>query len=396
MNKKIIYILLAFFALIFLGMIYLEYTKPKPINWTPTFSSYDKIPYGTYVFFHEMKKLYPENNFEQISETPYTKLNKIDYDKGNNAYIFIESASLNSPETLNNIFDFVQQGNDAFIISSHPPQSILDSLNAQITISAFGLDQKKSENQLVNPNSNKTKYVFDKNTNIYYFQKIDTTKATVLGTASFNNISYPNFIEQNYGKGKFYIQLQSTAYTNYYMLKDNNYLYATNAFQYINKKKIFWDENGKSISRPTEGLLMFIQKNPPLLWAWRILIFGTLFYVIFFGKRLQRVIPIIKPLKNTSVEFTKTIANLYYNNRNYQDLIQKKIKYFLFFVREKYFIDIENLDENFAQKLHLKSGVSLEITQQIVTLINSTKNSSATEQDLIKINTTIDQFYKNI
>ncbi|PKP40177.1 MAG: DUF4350 domain-containing protein, partial [Bacteroidetes bacterium HGW-Bacteroidetes-13] len=48
-----------FYILIFLtaltGVLLLESTKKKAINWFPSYASHDKIPYGSYVF-HEILK----------------------------------------------------------------------------------------------------------------------------------------------------------------------------------------------------------------------------------------------------------------------------------------------------------------------------------------------------
>ena len=92
--------------------------------------------------------------------------------------------------------------------------------------------------------------------------------------------------------------------------------------------------------------------------------------MIFNAKRRQRVIPIIKPLPNTTVDFTKTIGNLYYQEGNHQNLIDKKIIYFLERVRNEYLIDTAVLDENFIKKLHAKTGKDIKDIEHLVYLIN--------------------------
>ena len=42
------------FALI----IFMEASKPKPINWFPSYATNHTIPYGTFVFTEEFKKLF--------------------------------------------------------------------------------------------------------------------------------------------------------------------------------------------------------------------------------------------------------------------------------------------------------------------------------------------------
>ncbi len=378
-------------------MVYLDYTKPKPIDWTPTYSTKDKIPFGAYILFKEMPKLFPDKTVKIIEETPASYLSDEEETGTDQVYFLINQNSALSETDSEFLLHFVRNGNDVFIVSASLPERLKDSLNVEVQTSYYVLKENFSNVRmyLTNPVFQKKQFSFQKVTDYSYFSKLDTINSAILGEYTMQNEKKANFIRQKYGKGHFYLHLFPEAYSNYFMLKDNNYMYAVNSLNYINKKNILWEENKKSIDTPSEGTMMYIFRNPPLLWAWRIILISVVFYCLFFGKRLQRIIPVIKPLKNSTLEFTKTIGNLYYNNREHRDIINKKIKYFLYFVKEHYFMDIEKVDENFSERLHLKSGVSKEITDKIVSLIHKNQNSSfLTEEDLKTVNTTIDLFYK--
>jgi hypothetical protein len=375
--------------------MYLEYTKPKQVDWSVTYSAKDKIPYGTYVLYEEMSKLFPNKKTELINETPASYLDAHE-DNADCLYFIINEDTSISDTDADFLLDFASNGNDVFLVSTIIPDEILKELDLKVKTSQYVLDKDFADVQLylTNPEFQKTKYTFEKVSKYVYFDKVDTVNTIVLGEFINSGEKKINFIKQKYGEGYFYLHLFPDAFSNYFMLKDN-YTYATNSLNYFRKETILWDEYKKSVNALPEGMMMYIYENPPLTWAWRILILSTVFYVIFFGKRLQRIIPVIKPLKNTTVEFTKTIGNLYYNNRKHQDIIEKKIKYFLYFVKEHYFMDIETIDENFSEKLHLKSGVSKEITDKIVSLIQKSQHSSS-EETLKIINKTIDIFYKKM
>ena len=47
-------------CVLFVGLVLFEVYKPKPVDWTQTFSNKDKIPYGTYVLYSMMENLFPE------------------------------------------------------------------------------------------------------------------------------------------------------------------------------------------------------------------------------------------------------------------------------------------------------------------------------------------------
>ena len=53
--------------------------------------------------------------------------------------------------------------------------------------------------------------------------------------------------------------------------------------------------------------------------------FGLILFIIFRGKRVQRIIPVISKLDNATVAFTRTIGELYYQHGDFTNIIEKKI-----------------------------------------------------------------------
>ena len=133
--------------------------------------------------------------------------------------------------------------------------------------------------------------------------------------------------------------------------------------------------------------------QPALKWAWYLALLGMLIFMIFNAKRRQRVVPIITPLPNTTLDFTKTIGNLYYQEGDHQNIVDKKIIYFLEKIRNEYLIDTTVLDDNFVKKLHQKTGKNLDDIEKVVRLINYQRKSYnlSIEEDLIEINNAIEK-----
>ena len=118
--------------------------------------------------------------------------------------------------------------------------------------------------------------------------------------------------------------------------------------------------------------------------------------MIFNARRKQRAIPIITPLKNSTVEFAHTIANLYLKEQDYKNAVDKKIKYFLERVRTKYYVNTNNLNNSFIEKLALKSGNRVDTTRYIVNTIKSLNNKhECSEIELIRLNNLIENFLNN-
>jgi hypothetical protein len=120
------------------------------------------------------------------------------------------------------------------------------------------------------------------------------------------------------------------------------------------------------------------------------------FFMIFNAKRKQRIVPIINPLPNTTVDFTKTIGNLYYQEGDHTTIIDKKIIYFLERVRNEYLMDTTKLDADFVKKLHQKSGKDYFIIEKAVFLINNHRKSPHTsiEDDLVEINKALEKVFE--
>lgn len=396
MNRTLkIYIFLLVVLLV--AIVVIDINRPKPIDWSPTYSIKDKIPYGMYVFDKEIDSLLGKQKIERFSNTPYEYFDSDAYldtlipsNKKKGTFINIAKISNLDEQSISQICSFVGQGNAAFISSETIPNSLLDSLN--LTMDNEYKYSDSIYNWVANKKLGAQKYKIIEGVNNNYFSKIDTLNTTVLGYQSGDSARV-NFIKVNYKIGTFYLHTQPVAFTNFHLLKGNHHEYAEKVLSYIPKTDLFWgikDQNGEVISASP---MRYILSQPALRWAWYIFLIGMIIFIIFNAKRKQRIVPIIKPLPNTTVDFTKTIGNLYYQEGDHDNIIDKKIIYFLEKIRNDYLIDTHKLDDDFIKKLHSKSGRKLEDIKNVVVLINLyRKNSfSSVEEDLIQINNAIEK-----
>ncbi|MFC6097765.1 DUF4350 domain-containing protein [Flavobacterium qiangtangense] len=398
MNRTIkIYIV--FLVLLLVGIIYVDATRPKPINWTPTFDINDKIPFGLYVFNQESKEIFKNQKVNRIRETAYEYFEpKYNYDSLVNTYdvkgtvLSVSKEYLIDDESTQEILYFADHGNKVFISSSSFPQKLMDSLKFEYS-SKF-LNSDTISTWLANPKLNPKKYNIAIGASNSYFNKIDTLTTTVLGYQGYKKDKQVNFIKIPYGSGEIFLHTQPNVFTNYHLLKNKNADYATSLLGYTDGD-IFWllkNQSGEVISN---SQMRYILSQPALKAAWYILLFGLVIFAIFNAKRKQRIVPIIKPLENTTVDFTKTIGNLYFQEGNHDNIIEKKIIYFLEKVRNEYLLDTNVLDENFEKKLQQKTGKKIEDIHRAIYLINQYKKSyhQSIEADLIALNTAIEKIF---
>lgn len=385
-------------VLLLAGVIYIDGVRPRPINWKPTFDLRHKFPFGLYVFDKESPKLLKNHKINKIAKTAYEYFEPLyDYDSLVDTYtvkgtiLVISDYYVLDKISSDELFYFVAHGNSAFISAKDFPQIYDDSLNITSTID-YNVENEIALS-LANNKYKQTKYKFKTGASSSYFDKIDTLKTTVLGYQEIETVKQVNFIKVPFGKGYFYLHSQPIAFTNYHLLKDNHYQYTQDLASYIPEGNLFWmvkDQNGELKSASP---MRFILSQPALKWAWYLSLLGFLFFMIFNAKRRQLVVPIINPLPNTTLDFTKTIGNLYYQEGDHQNIVDKKIIYFLEKIRNEYLIDTNVLDEKFIKKLHQKSGKDINDIQKAVQLINALRKDyyQCVEEDLININNAIEK-----
>ena len=92
-------------------------------------------------------------------------------------------------------------------------------------------------------------------------------------------------------------------------------------------------------------MLRFLFTTPSLTWAYYLTLAGLGLFMIFESKRRQRVIPVIEPVKNKSLEFVETVGQLYYQQADHASIAEKKIQYWLAYVRQRFNIPTTELAE---------------------------------------------------
>jgi len=381
---------LKYYILLALGIItfvLIEQSYNEKIDWTQSFSKQDKIPYGGYILFHQLDKLFPNSDIEINRESFYEFYTA---NTTNTNYIIINSDLKLSDLALEKLLSYVSNGNNLFISASYVPKNLLDTLNVSLKNSwSFLSTDTLNVLHLVNPKLTK-KYVFNNKLFTNIFDTI-APNSTVLG---LNNNNNPNFLNFKIGKGNLYLNLQPLAFTNYNLLLSDKE-YATNCLSYLPNQKTYWDEYYKGYNYENMSPLRFILSVPAFRFAYYLLIFGLLFYIIFQAKRRQKAIPIITPPQNTSKEFIKTIGKLHFLQKDNKTVINKKTAFLLENIRKKHLLKTNNLDDKFIHDLTIKTGKEKEFISDLFNLIKELqKKETITDNELKEFNTFVEKFYE--
>jgi hypothetical protein len=375
-------------AVIFILLVIVKMFIPEPTDWSLSYSKNDKIPFGSFILYDQLLEIFPGQNIESTNLPFYNITNER---KIENKNIIIICNNFGPDELDGKVMKkLLEKGNDIFIAANSFGMKITDSLKLQTNYSFFG----EHDSAYVNFSNPKIKrdydYRFVKGNYNHYFTSFDTSKVMVLGT---NDIGFANFISAKVGQGNLYLHLVPNIFTNYNLLKfDRDYI--SKSLSYLKIRDVIWDEYYKEINKYQSTPIRYILSQPALKWAYFTLIISLIFFVIFKGRRDQRIIPVIKPLVNTTIEFVNTVGNLYFKQSNHKNIAEKKITYFLDYIRTKYSLKTLKINDELVSQLSEKSIVDNNEIKKLFKLLNLISVSNTINKStLVELNNLIENFY---
>ncbi len=374
-------------ALILLTII--KILEPQEIDWSRSFTRKDKIPYGGFIVLDAAKELFPANDFV-VKELPIYNILKDQYFYGTN-YVFINSYF--SPDRLDTeyLLEYVAEGNNVFISAFGVYGPLADSLKIQ-TLDNFFSDDSAVINFTLDELKSEEGYKYFEGNFENYFNEYDSSLVQILGK---NEKEQANFIRIKYGIGNFFINTVPLSFTNYHLLKSGNNEYVSKALSHLPFQQTIWDDYYKDGNKYNASALQYIISQPSLKWAYYVILVSIVLFIFFYGRRKQRIIPVIKPLTNTTLEFVEIVGNLYYQQKDYKNIAEKKITYFFDHIRNKYFIRTSTFDNEIIKKIAEKSSVPESKIKSLFNDIgNISRSPKITEEELININYRIEKFYE--
>jgi Domain of unknown function (DUF4350) len=384
-NKSHIWIIILVIALIG-GMVLLIWgSQPgKQYIWNETYKTYDKNPYGAYVFYELLKNEFDKQGFHEINIHTDEYFEFPIRDTTSN-YVFMGMRYFTDYAQFDRVIDFAEQGNQVFLIIKYPQEAagiLVDLMDENISL---GFKNKLSiETNFLHPGIRN-----DKDYTYYFRNDHDTvllpywayfTPESVNGNdssrfeeiGSFNDSSY-NVIRVQWGKGSIMIHTTPVAFSNYY-LKDSFYLgYLEALLGHFNDGPVYYDiynqyqhysYQQESISQ-RENVFQFILAKPPLKWGWYLFLSGMLLFMIFRARRKQRIIPVLPVKENTSLEYIETIGALYFQQKDHRKLALKEMKNAMSYIHRNYHLTAKELDDKIIQKLSAKTGIPEVLLQKI-------------------------------
>jgi hypothetical protein len=205
----------------------------------------------------------------------------------------------------------------------------------------------------------------------------------------------PVLVRLDHGRGHFYLCSVPLAFGNYWVLRPRTTNFAFAALSYLPAgRPAWWDEYQKQGREGEQSTLRVLLAHPALRAAYYLVLVVGLLFVFVEARRRQRIIPIINPLPNTTLLFTRTVAGLYQQGRNHAQIAEKKTALFLDYLRTRFHEPTPDLsDDTFRERLSQKAGVPRPRVDELVRLINHARTAPAvTDQQLLILSRAIRDF----
>jgi hypothetical protein len=424
LNKRILYISAGLLLVLILLAVIFRSSSGKRIDWRETYVEDSREPYGTEVIYNLLENYFPQQEFTTLRDSIKGKLPN-ESESGN--YVFIGEAMFMDSSDLRTLLNFVTAGNTALISCKTIPFDLMFHLYYDECEDAYWEDFYQMVDTVAYLNFQHPSLRADSAYQYQFFRNGTPTayewgyiedyyfcgREEGLVPIGYMNDSLANFARRKMGEGYFYLHTQPLVFSNIQLLDKQGQDYIAGVLSHLQEGDIYWDAYsrvpewlgrrrnqdqyyGGNRSLSSESPLQYILGQPPLAWAWYLLLGMGLLYLIFRAKRKQRMIPVLESNKNTSLEFIATIGRLYFIQNNHRKLALQQMKLFLGNIRERYFMNTRELDATFVEKLAHKAEVNPESIDRILLLYKNIKSSSfVSENTLVDFHQLLDDFYRN-
>lgn len=382
--------------LIFVGVAALFYLavkllEPRSFDWTVTFHREDRDPYGCFALDQLIETAFPGDTINQSNLTLFELLDSV---KREVNILTISTSFAPGKEDTDALLSHVAEGGTALISANYFYGDFADTLliatSDYFFESGLGIlfDREDSSALIVDEGEISGRYP---RSNVHmYFKEYDTTQVTVMAV---NDIGLPVTLALPWGRGMLILNSTPMIFTNIYLLDGGNHSFVERHLSALPDKTLLWTEFYHLGRLEAKTPLRVILTNEPLAWAYYILILSLLLFILFEAKRRQRIIPVIEPLKNSTLEFVRTIGNMHYHHSHHRNIAEKRINFLLDRIRERYRIPTNERDAKFVETLTRKSGVAEDIVNDLVRTIDFVlSRDHLTEGELQGVNRIVEHF----
>jgi hypothetical protein len=359
------------------------------VDWSYSFSKNEKIPYGMYILYDLLPEIFPGAKLRVLQRPLYSVLQNQETVISN--YIIVNKKFDPDPLSMKSLLQFIAQGNTLFLAAEYFGRQFSDTLGIKTEIRRAYKDSCLVTfcGQFFTSDS---LYKLRPGDGLFIFSNCDSIPCTILAVTGKQE---PCFIKLNYGKGRIFLATIPAVFCNYYLLYGNTADFVFKALSFLPVVSTMWDEYYKVKNIEARSPLRYILSAEALAWAYYLFIASVVLFIVFQGRRRQRIIPVFQHPLNNTLAFIKTIAQLYMKTGNHKIVARKKTAHLMAFLRSNYKIKSFPLVKEEMDTLSRRTGVSRDLLDQLSQLITDiSAPSSVSSARLVYINQVIDRFYQ--
>jgi hypothetical protein len=408
--------------LLLLFLLVRSCSKPDRFDWKENYRPGNRQPYDLSIF-HDLLESFTDGGLKKADQLPRYSLSG-ELGRQGASYVFIGEYPFYDLEDVDSLFRFLEEGGHALISAKSftftGSYVTFCHTSAFSTYSVMGesVGLSLTDSTVADPGGDSLVFAPKGKREFYDWSAFDSTGFELASTCGVRPIGrfelgaerHWNCLQVAYGKGQLILHATPLAFTNFHMIGEGGYRYASGLCAYLGSGKILWDaashkppppltaesENDEPDQRGFEqSPLRYLLSQSELRWAWYLLLATAALFVLFRSKRRQRIVPVQMPLRNTSLSFVQTVGRLYFRQNDDRSLLIRIMKQFLYHLRTRYGLDVKEDDTVAVPKIALKSGVPEEQVREIFDLYERYRLLPIDNDQLVEFHRAVERFYKN-
>lgn len=380
-------------------LVFLSLTSRPARDWQPTWHQADKDPYGGFVLHGMLDKQGVHSEYRSL----YELINQHAGDVEDQSLLVISSYLNLDTNDYKSLVKHVRAGNTAVMASNVFGQVMYDSLGVRVEqlVTSELKDWEKTSEEVTGtatvdlrfstPGFPKKTFQLPAAHADTYFEKSDSIPHTGLASIDGEDVAR----EYRIGGGRLILITNPLLLSNYFILDTNASEVAAGLLSFLPPDRPVAHIEFYQVGRmESQTPFRFFLSQPALRTSLYLVLLAITLFMIFEARRRQRIIPVVEPPKNSSVQFTQTLGQLYYKSRsNHLNMARKRVNYLLEYIRSHYYIATEVLDENFEKELKRRSGRDQDLIRELLEIVRLVQSGRVNEKEFLRLEVLLEEFY---
>lgn len=382
-----------------------EKTSKEHFLWYETLDKRNTQPYDLDLWYKTLKESW---SLKEIDSPTEEQLNEL---QANSTLFTTDDEIVSDSISTKLVLDYVRRGGTFFFANNSPPYEIMQQLGVPDSLDFYEYHSEDTLTLTFRDSIAPRKGAYDFN---YQFEaELDKHSWLSISADAYDKtlkqIGFKRyaFLPDSsvciayipLGKGKIIFHLNPILLSNYYYIQPQGYAHLVNTLALFNTKTIYWVSEPIQHDLPQafdKSPLRKIYDHPSLSWAWRLALVALLIYLLSQLRRKQKVIPILVPNENTTIEFVRATTQLYFNSNGHHPIARELYGIFMNGIRSRYGIDTNLEKAQLAEAIAKRSGIAITTIDKLLTKFNlAMRENLVTDLELIELQNLIQYFHQH-